>query len=521
MKPIPSVWFAAWILLLGVLACEAPLELHPRCGDGKLISVAGELVETNFEACTAAGHFGGVSVTKDCLTLSERYCGNYRLLTMPASVKFPVLAHDADGQLWISGIVQGAFDGPTCPRRPLTWNTYCDDIEAGGGWRRHVDGYHHPGCDRAFIGRLGASRVPESLHHPGGRTPPQAILSLGTAGFALVRHHPDPEDLNFVVDWISPQGARLHSETVRHHFGRGEPQLVRNGDDEFALVTFASGYLEDILWISRFSIRTPGLIQTSVLPQQGSEPYPLYADGYHTEALILGEGPGVYRLVTYLQDWEGRRYLYMFNFEATAPEVVVTGLQVLDRQFSYLHLLDRVRDDGTFDLVWSTIGPDGASEFDVSTFADDGTVSATRRFQMPPYHYPQHIFRLPDGGWITGGLAHFSEEPPPTPVSCDFPRGQLGYYSLFATRFLPDGTETGTTYFASQTFDRLVDLLDPTAASVACDTGHVRYVLDGDALLVAGVYDRSEYFCAKAEPADRYRYEPVHTCGVFLVRLSP
>ncbi|MBU1412640.1 hypothetical protein KKC22_14100 [Myxococcota bacterium] len=521
MKQTIALWSCTWILLLGSPACEAPLELNPVCGDGVLAPVAGEQVETNFEACAAAGFFGGVSLTEDCLTLSERYCGNYRLLTMPASVKYPVLTNDADGALWIAGIVQGDFDGPTCPRKRLTWSTYDDDIDMGGGWRDHEDGYHHPGCDRAFFGRLGASRVPEDLHFPGGRTPPQTILSLGAAGFAMVRHHQDPEDLDFVVDWLSPQGALVHSETVRHHSGIGDPQLVRNGDDEFALVTFASDSLKGILWISRFSIAAPGLIQTSALPPIKHDPLPLYPEDSPDTALVQGAGHGAYRVVVNLQDRDARRYPFLITFEANAAEVDVTGLHVLDISHSpNLHLLERPADDGTVELVWSQ-HMEGFLELVVSRIEPDGTVVDSLRFPLPEDRYPQKIFRLSDGGWmIAGGMVYSREELTPPQTSCDPRPGQIGRMYMVATRLLPDGTVVGTDTFTSPAFDFL-DPIEPNASSVACDIQHVRYALDGDALLIAGVYDRSAFFCAAAEPAATYLDEPVHTCGVYLVRLEP
>ena len=502
--------------MLPLTACEAPSEPPAVCGDGLLDTGAGEVVEVNFDACVAAGFFGGVSTTDDCLTLSERYCGDFRLHSAPASVKFPVLTQDADGAPWIAGVVQGDFDGPSCAPEPLTWTTRNIDE---GTTSLHEDGFHYADCDRTFFGHLGDARAPGVTLALDEATPPQRVLSLGAAGFAMVRHHPDPDDPDYVIDWLSPQGARVHTETVRHDGDRGQPQLVRNGDDEFALVTGTR--FAEVLKISRFSIASPGLLQTSELTSVAFEDDPWGPDPYQRSFRVLGVSPGVYRAVISLGTLHNHREYFLLTFEAVTATVAVLDTRRLNLfAFEIAHF--GTADDGDLlKLVWTDGVEENAYRFSVGWLDLEGALLSSTQYPLPTYHYPAAIFGLPDGGWIAGGMRDYSEElltPPET--SCDLRPRQNVFGHLFAARFLADGTLTGLSHFYSPVFD-YTNQYDDTAATAACDTAHVRYALDGDALLIAGVYDQADFFCTAAEPAARHRGQPLHACGAYLVRLDP
>ncbi|PKN44445.1 MAG: hypothetical protein CVU59_11620 [Deltaproteobacteria bacterium HGW-Deltaproteobacteria-17] len=490
------------------------------CGDGVLQPEYGEVVEVNFdEGCSAAGFLGGVSTTTDCRTLSTRHCGDLLLFTSPVSVKSPVITFDEAHQLWMTGVVQGAFPGfenPGCPRiEPLIWEDYVDGetIEVQDWWIS-------PDCDNTFFGQVEATSELEALWQDAEGEPPFAMLDMGDSGWILLHHGADGPDSRFVIDWISKQGVVVHREVVHQDSDRGIPQLVSAGPDEFALVTYTN--FDYVALIRRFSVSAPGpgsRIDVESIEYEG-DTYRTNS-GWNEMIPAAGSAPGVYRILTgltgpYLGDDIGSKSgFFLITVDFSRPAVTyVVALDPPTRSAISMAPWGEAMDlelagYSSYDRVLLTHGRLGSS----GNYTEDFLIT------LPETHTPEVMYRMPDGGWLIGGNAYTTELLEPLAASCDARTDPYRWPYWFAWRVNADGTVAGKKYFTAPGMRQYGLYTDP--AETSCGVTHHRFLLDGEALLVAGSWDRSTFFCTSEEPVAKYQEEPLHTCGVYMIRLEP
>ncbi|MBU1241973.1 hypothetical protein KJ612_02115 [Myxococcota bacterium] len=507
----------------GTLACTPDCRFDlagcAACGDGVLQPEYGEQVEFDLDRCAGAGTFGGAGVTYDCQVASTRYCGDYRLITGPGSVKDPVPVLDASGELWLAGIVQGAFDGfgnPGCPHlEPLTWEVVYspEDVYA------YEDGYYYPDCDDHFFGPAGATANPAVTLQEDDDAPPLQALELGAHGFAVLRHREAPGEQRFVIDWIAPDGTLRHTEEVNDDAGPDPPRLVSAGSDEFALFTFTRG--GDVLRVSRLSVATPGLIGTFALPRidfEGAD----YASPVHFHYFLAwGEAAGRYRVLQTLQTGENHHELFLYTLDVSGEQAQVGELVRVDGLTFTPGGVARPEPDGSVLLAGVADGIYPKVLVLTGRLTPDGQVTVLSEFELSEGIIAPSFFPMPDGGWLVGGMvhAHFGMMTPQV-TSCWQASEETLWPHVAALRLDGAGALVGSAYFYAPG-------LIPTyfggesAQGVACGTHRIRYLADGESLVAAGAWDRSSFFCSQLEPTMLYQLEPVHACGIYLVRLTP
>ena len=508
----------------GTLACTADCRWDrsgcAACGDGVLQPEYGEQVETNFDGCAGAGFFGGLSATFDCRFAATRYCGDFRLIVGPGSVKDPVPVLDAAGELWLAGTVQGAFpgfDNPGCPHlEPLTWEVAYDPEDVN----TYEDGYHYPDCDDHFFGPAGITSVPAVTVQGDDDAPPVQVLGLGVRGFVVLRHRDVPGDRRYQIDWVTPDGTLRHTEQVLQDGGWSEPRLVPAGEDEFALFTFSMEW--DVLQFTRLGVGSPGVISSATLPRvviDGLE-YGLdeYAETVHTWGLV----PGFYRVLIWLRNGPYERGLFLLTLDARGAELVVSGALRLELPgHTVLHVEEAPGSQNGFPLTLAWLGSQNYPHPALFTGLaySDGLVTTSAELALPQGAVPVAVLREPGGGWLVAG---WSRAPDDASVAmtgyCWLGTGPPEVFA--ALRYDADGNRTGGATFAIPSGNGLVG--GPQGAGrVACGTDRVRYLQDGGTLLVAGTWDRSSYFCTPHEPSTLFQADPVHACGIYLVRLTP
>ena len=499
--------------------CRFDLAGCAACGDGVLQPEFDEQVEFDLDRCAANGYFGGAGVTADCRVSSLRYCGDYRLITGPGSVKDPVPVLDAAGELWLAGIVQGAFSGfenPGCPHRePLTWEVAYDpeDVDT------YEDGYFFPDCDDHFFGPAGITSDPAVTLQGADDAPPVQVLGLGVHGFAMLRHREAPGDPRFVIDWIAPDGTLRHTEEVNMDAGPDEPRLVSSGEDEFALFTFTRE--GDVVRGARLSVATPGLLGTFALPWLQFQGALYRSPKYFGQFLVWGAAAGRYRVLQPLRTDQNYQQLFLYTLDVTGSQArVLEVVRVTDLTFWPGGVAPPAPDgsvllagvaDGTYPKAWVRTG----------RLTPDGQVTLVSEFELPQGIIAPSFFPLPDGGFLVGGIvhAHFGMLTSPG-SSCWQDPDETLWPHVAALRLDGTGALAGSAYFYAPG-------LVPTyfgaesAQGVACGTHRIRYLADGDSLVAAGAWDRSSFFCSPMEPTMLYQLEPVHACGIWLVRLTP
>lgn len=493
--------------------CRRDESACARCGDGQLQPEYGELVEVDLGACQAAGFFGGVMTTSDCLTPRDAYCGEYRLLGGgDADLKAPLLFPDEAGNLWLSGVATGApvgEDAPGCPAL-VPCERATDDGTVQDGYR--LD----PGCEHGFLGRLGAAAPLEVLGRESDGERVSSMLDAGAHGLVRLSRTASSLDLDLVD---RDDGTRLAATSLP-----GPPtnhRLVSAGPDRLALLAYVSqapiGHFElTLLDLPELTAYGPyvldGITAGPVSYHCGytvlSRPLHVHWAGGRSFHVVLnlvdGMDHGIYLLTLTVRDGRLRHdALVPLATGFSAPrELWLARVSPETGQVVVLHM------PRTNSVDWTPVSLD--------TFTLRGTHLAHRELRFPIL--PEVVRPTPDGGFVLAGLETLNAPESTVTPRCLTPVPQGFHRHLAAYWFDADGAPAGERRFF---LPRWFDLEGQSAAGEAvCDTGTRSWTQVGDTLYVAGTWDRARPFCTPDEPITLFELQDVHACGVYVVRLA-
>ncbi len=492
--------------------CRRDESACARCGDGRLQPEYGELVDVDLGACQAAGFFGGVATTPDCLTPRHDYCGDYRLLDGgEGELQAPVLLADGAGELWLGGVATGApvgGDAPGCPSL-VPCERATEDGTLVDGWR--LD----PGCARGFLGRLRTAIPLEVLRREDDGTRVTSMLDAGDHGLVRVRE----SAAGLELDLVGADGARLAAASLPAPPDRH--QWVSAGPDRLALLAHVDespvGHLELTL------VDLPALTAVGPYVLDGIIAGPVeyhfiarprapalhvrWAGGrsFHVVLNLMGDGDyGIYLLTLTVRD--GR-----LRLDALVP--LATGFG--GAQMIWLARVSPELDQAVVlhmpysnSVEWTTVSLD--------TFSLRGTPLAHRALRFPIM--PEVVRSMPDGGFVLAGIQTRTAPESTASPQCLAPVQQGYHRHLAAFWFDADGAPAGERrFFLPRWFDQEGQ---SAVGDAVCDTGTRSFTQVGDALFVAGTWDRARPFCTPDEPFTQFELQDVHACGVYVVRLA-
>lgn len=495
--------------------CRIVTSACKRCGDGVVQTGFGEVVELSLEACMDAGFFGGVLTTADCRTAQTTYCGNYRLLTEGSSLLAPVVLQAAPGELRLAGVVQGTLAGFSNPGCPDLQDFYYfgPSPEDEDDWVRTFGGYYYPACRDHFFATLTATPGLQTHYQRGVEVNVIDLLDLDDDGFAFLR---DPGTGAHLLELVDAHGeARFLQELEFYQGWSATPPVTRLSADELAIVTQPGPPLIRVRRLSLSQNRITATANLDAISHQSID-Y-LWGVGYsvfHTVWMPDGnplfllnlrrtveEEPGTYLVRT---TWQGDRLVV----DAVVP------LQQLMHHVSAVHLLP---DGNTLEVVWYRYTPGGEGAFFLERWTLQGARTASFTLPLPQSHYVERVFRTSGGDWVLAGGAFLEQVADGMPVTCVPREGDEYFPHLMALRFSPDGDLVDSQYFYSPTIQYGSA---NTLIETVCQVSRRHYHATGDTLVVAGTWDRSGYFCTPDEPVTRIQLDPLHACGIWLVKLE-
>ena len=500
----------------GELVCTADCRRDEsacaRCGDGVLQPGYGELVEVDLGACQAAGFFGGVMTTADCLVPRDAYCGEYRVLgDGDGDLSAPVLLADGSGGLWLGGVTTGAPGGAGAPGCPalVPFERATDDGPAPDGWR--LD----PGCARGFLGRLGAATPLEVLRRDDDDARVVSLIDAGAHGMVRVRGTGSDVDL----DLVGPDGTRL--AFARLPAPPNPHQWVSAGPDRIALLSHVyQPYLGHFL-LTLVDLPDLTAVGPYVLDRITAGPveYHFYR-AYRAPALhVQWAGGRSFHVVANLTT-DADFGTYLLTLTVRDGRLRLDALVPLTTGFREAQAIWLARVTPEADRVVLLHMPRGYSgeptRVSLDTFTLRGTQLAHRSLFFPIM--PEVVRPTPDGGFVVAGPETRNTPDSTVDPRCVAPVSQGFHSHLAAYWFDADGAPAGERRFFLPSW---YDLEGQSAAGDAvCETGTRSWTQVGDTLYVAGTYDRARPFCTPDEPITLFELQDVHACGVFVVRLA-
>lgn len=504
----------------GVLTCSRDCRIVDspckRCGDGVLQPGFGELVELSTEACMDAGFFGGVMTTADCQTASTAYCGNYRLLTEGSSLLSPVFTWDDSDGLLIAGVVQGTltgFDNPGCP--DLTeFYYYGPSPEDPDEWVDRFGGYFYPSCRDHFFATLTSAPGLQPHYQKDISVNVTSIVDLGDQGLAFLR---DAGSGGNLLDLVDREGnSRFLMELEYYPTRSATPPVLRISEDELAIVTIKTP--DEMIKIRRFSLSGNRILETVALEDITWNEYGYQWGEQHVfHALWRPDGRPLF-VLNLKKGSSGIAGTYLLSTKVEAGRLVVddlTPLHVSMASAAGVHLLP---DANTIEVCWFEVPLNAPVVMHVDRWNLRGIQTGQAAVVLPEGYTPRTAVRTPEGNWLLAGAAYLTEYAPGMPVTCEGPGDNTVKMHLFAFLVSPAGTILDSQHFYSSAFMEV-----PFAGNLPetiCQVSRQYFHTSGNTVLVGGTYDRSRFFCTPDELVTRVDLDPLHACGIWLVKLE-
>ncbi len=508
----------------GVLVCDKNCRFDvsgcQRCGDGILQSDQGELVENGVATCRTHGYFGGNHHTEDCVTFHPETCSNHLLtLSDDPPVQKPTLGVGPEGQLWIHGLVHGAFEGfspskPGCPRFVEYYESY------GECGREEFLGYNpDPECNQGFIVRAvpgspmqPVAQIPEGSYYPHYANPEvQHVLPMTEDAVALIQY--DSKDSVSTVQLFSADGTEGPKRTLlwtnRPHWSveRLQPGfyglaiLTTNGPWFFHLEangTATQFHKGSIRYLGQdFSLNTN---QAGLLPTHWESPWtvsflqPVYRPGIP-------------------ERWTWIRIPLEVENRLTEATHMFPLQEVADTSGTWAPDMLRVDAEAqTLTVIWQAYQTyQNYLRIAFQKYSWQGVLLDEWTYDPGPGETIQRLFAAPDGGtWLAGSRAssHVSGPRPDDHPTCSDTGN--GY---FATHLDQTGNHVKThTFLLGSSYRDCHWYVSPSWASWAIHDGQLH---------VASSHSRATPFCHSNQPVPTYRDSPLFICDIHVVRFDP
>lgn len=491
--------------------CIADTRTCHTCGDGLLSPEDGELVDIDYDACTAAGHFGGVRTTTDCLTYSDDFCGNYRLFPLARDLTNPRLIPGDDGDFYLTGNVLGAVD-PFCPNLNPVYRDVddYDDIE--------YLGYHYTDCETNFLALIPADGPLRMLNPELG---PHLVLDAWATPDNVILFRRDPTsalgpDRRFSLDFLAPTGEPIRSQGGLNRYNRHAPFVGTKADGNLGMWRFYFDPME--LDYSPYDALTGALTGSAelVLPAPTGRRDVAPAGRFHADALASGD----WLIQADLDPAPVETYLYHVRTVNNYHLEVDSSWPLDPPMRDWLH---RETDEPsrTLTMLWSSFPGDETSALHRGVWTFEGVLLDTGTWPMPERYRVEALWPREDGGWTIAGRVMLDSSPAGS-GPCEPTPGATAFGHFFSARVAADGTVSDVSTFFSPAISQA-----DTEAILADDYYYLypgydvrpRYLRTSTGVHVHGLYNRSRHFCTPLEARTSHDDLPVHSFGLYLVRL--
>ena len=493
--------------------CRADTRTCHTCGDGILSPEDGELVDVDYDACTAAGHFGGVRTTTDCLTYSDDFCGDYRLFPLARDLTNPRLIPLDDSDFYLTGNAKGAVD-PFCPNpNPVARVVGYDDDDF------ELVGYHYIDCETNFLALIPADGPLRMLNPDLG---PHLVLNAWTTPDNVILFRRDPTsalgtDRRFSLDFLAPTGELILTRGGLNRPNRHAPFVGKKTDGNLGMWRFYFDPME--LDYSPYNALTGALTGSAdlVLPTPTGRRDVAPAGSFHADALPSG-------------DW-----LLQADLEPEPVETYLFHVTTVDNYHlevdSFWHMdppirswLHRAVDEPsrTLTMFWSSFPGDGTSALHRGVWSFEGVLLDTGTWPMPERYRVEALWPREDGGWTIAGRVMLDELAPAGTGPCEPNPGVTTFGHFFSAQVDTDGSVSDVSTFFSPAIsqaDTESFFADYYFGLYSDYDVRPRFLQTTKGIYVYGIYNRSRHFCTPLEARTFYEGLPVHSFGLYLVRL--
>ncbi|MBU1241914.1 hypothetical protein KJ612_01815 [Myxococcota bacterium] len=487
-----------------------------RCGDGVLQPGFGERVEVSLETCMDEGFFGGVATTTDCQTPSTEFCGNYRLLTEGSSLLAPVFTGDASGEILIAGVVQGALPGFTHPGCPdlMDFYYYGPSPEDPDEWIESFGGYMYPSCRDHFFASLTAVPGLQTHYQKDFAVNITDMVDLGDRGLAFLR---SPESGGNLLDLVDRDGAsRFLLELEYYPTQSATPPVQRISEDQIAIVTTPSP--DTWIQIRRFSLSGNRILDTITL-----DSIKLHDVEYRWGEFIVFHtfwrpDGNPFFLMNLKKDSSEDTATYLVETTIQDDHLIVDSVVPLHVWIHYAPGSTLLPDGNSVEVGWFEYAQYEPIVMHIDRWTLSGARTATAELTLPEGYQPHAAARTPEGNWLVAGTTVLTERTPGMPVTCDDTGDDEYKKHLFAFLVSPDGTILERQHFYSGAF--LEAAFSGNISETVCNISRQYFHVSQNTVLVGGAWDRSRFFCTPDEPVTRVQLDPLHACGIWLVKME-
>lgn len=490
--------------------CFADYRTCHTCGDGLVSPEDGELVDTDYDACTAAGHFGGVRTTTDCLASSDAFCGDYRLFPLARDLTNPRLIPLDDANFYLTGNLKGAVD-PFCPGfNPIVRELDHDDD-------REVLGYHYLECEANFLALIPTDGPLRILNPELG---PHVVQNAWATPDAVILFRRDPTSAagpnrRFSLTYLSPTGEPLLTHTAYNRSDLHTPFVGLKTDGNPFLWSFVGLTELDYAW---YDGRTGSFLGSADLvpPLPTGRTYVSPDGRFHADAL----SGGAQLIQADLGPSPAETYLYHVH-SLSYDQLAVDAFWPMDPPLrDWLH---REVDEPsrTLTMLWSSFQGDGTSALHRGVWTFEGLLLDTGTWPMPDRYRVEALWPREDGGWNLAGRV-LLDAPAQDSGPCEPTPGATAFGHFFSARVSAEGALSDVSTFFSPAISQA------DSESIAAENYYgmypdydvrPRYLQTTTGVHVYGLYNRSRHFCTPLEARTTYGDLPVHSFGLYLVRL--